>query len=68
MTEQNARIEQLEKEVELLKKRVDYFYEEIRPYIMTKKCKHKYFVLDEKWNSHACYEKKDCLVCEYKGE
>lgn len=47
MTEQDARIEQLGKEVELLKKRVNYFYEEIRPYIE---------------------KKKDCLVCEYKGE
>ena len=33
MTEQEIRIEQLEKEVEILKKRVDYFYEEIRPSI-----------------------------------
>ena len=33
MTEQEIRIEQLEKEVEILKKRVDYFYEKIRPSI-----------------------------------
>ena len=33
MTEQDIKIERLEKEVEILKKRVDYFYEEIRPYI-----------------------------------
>lgn len=33
MTEQEIKIEQLEKDVEILKKRVDYFYEEIRPSI-----------------------------------
>lgn len=33
MTEQDIKIERLEKEIEILKKRVDYFYEEIRPYI-----------------------------------
>ena len=31
MKEQEARIEQLEKEMEIVKKRVDYFYETIRP-------------------------------------
>ena len=34
MSEQEVRIEKLEKEIEILKKRVDYFYEEIRPYIV----------------------------------
>ena len=33
MTEQDIKIERLEREVEILKKRIDYFYEEIRPYI-----------------------------------
>lgn len=33
MTEQDIKIERLEKEIEILKKRVDYFYEEIIPYI-----------------------------------
>ncbi len=33
MTEQEIKIEKLEKEIEILKKRVDYFYEEIRPFI-----------------------------------
>lgn len=65
MTEQEVRIERLEKEIEILKKRVDYFYEEIRPNIMRNKCKHKYVVADEKGNGHVCYEKQDCVNCKY---
>lgn len=68
MTEQEIRIEQLEKEVEILKKRVDYFYEEIRPVVIKNKCKHKYVVADENGYGHACYEKQDCVNCKYKGE
>lgn len=68
MTEQDTRIEQLEKEVEILKKRVDYFYEEIRPILMKDKCRHKYMVADKKGFAYACYEKQGCINCEYKGE
>ena len=38
------RIVRLEKEIEILKKRVDYFYEEIRPYIVIDRCKYKHVV------------------------
>ena len=65
MSEQEVRIEKLEKEIEILKKRVDYFYEEIRPYIVIDICKYKHVVADEKSNSHICYEKQDCFNCEY---
>jgi hypothetical protein len=65
MTEQEVRIEQLEKEIRILKKRVDYFYEIIRPDIMRNECKHKYVVADEKGNGHVCYEKQDCIYCKY---
>ena len=66
MSEQEVRIEKLEKEIEILKKRVDYFYEEIRPDIMKAyKCKHKYVVADEKGFAHACYEKQGCLGCKH---
>lgn len=59
------RIVRLEKEIEILKKRVDYFYEEIRPYIVIDRCKYKHVVSDEKSNCHICYEKQDCFNCEY---
>lgn len=59
------RIVRLEKEIEILKKRVDYFYEEIRPYIVIDRCKYKHVVADEKSNGHICYEKQDCFKCEY---
>ena len=59
------RIVRLEKEIEILKKRVDYFYEEIRPYIVIDRCKYKHVVADEKSNGHICYEKQDCFNCEY---
>ena len=59
------RIVRLEKEIEILKKRVDYFYEEIRPYIVIDRCKYKHVVSDEKGLGHACYEKQSCLDCEY---
>lgn len=65
MNEQEVRIEQLEKEIEILKKRVDYFYEVIRPEIMRNKCKHKYVVADEKGYGHTCYEKQGCLSCKH---
>lgn len=65
MSEQEVRIEKLEKEIEILKKRVDYFYEEIRPYIVIDRCKYKHVVSDEKGLGHACYEKQSCLDCEY---
>ena len=65
MSEQEVRIEKLEKEIEILKKRVDYFYEEIRPYIVIDRCKYKHVVSDEKSNGHICYEKQDCFNCEY---
>lgn len=42
------RIVRLEKEIEILKKRVDYFYEEIIPYIVIDRCKYKHAVADEK--------------------
>ena len=48
MREQDVRIDKLEKEIEILKKRVDYFYEEIRPYIVIDRCKYKHVVSDEK--------------------
>ena len=44
---------------------VDYFYEEIRPYIVIDRCKYKHVVADEKSNGHICYEKQDCFNCEY---
>ena len=47
-SEQDVRIDKLEKEIEILKKRVDYFYEEIRPYIVIDRCKYKHVVSDEK--------------------
>ena len=65
MSEQEVRIEKLEKEIEILKKRVDYFYEEIRPYIVINRCKYKHAVSDEKSNGHICYEMQDCFNCEY---
>ena len=65
MSEQDVRIDKLEKEIEILKKRVDYFYEEIRPYIVIDRCKYKHVVSDEKRNGHICYEKQDCFNCEY---
>lgn len=65
MSEQEVRIEKLEKEIEILKKRVDYFYEEIRPDIVIARCKYKHVVADEKRNAHICYEKQDCFKCEY---
>ena len=67
MTEQEVRIEKLEKEIEILKKRVNYIYEEIIPDIMkAHKCMHKYMIADEKGLAHACYENQGCLSCEYK--
>ena len=65
MNEQEVRIEKLEKEIEILKKRVDYFYEEIRPEIIRNKCKHKYVVADEKGYGYICYEKQGCLGCKH---
>ena len=44
---------------------VDYFYEEIIPYIVIDRCKYKHAVADEKRNAHICYEKQDCFNCEY---
>ena len=48
-----------------MSERVDYFYEEIRPYIVIDRCKYKHVVSDEKRNGHICYEKQDCFNCGY---
>lgn len=48
MTEQEERIEQMEKKIKILEMRVDYFYEEIRPNIMKDKHKHKPAVADKR--------------------
>lgn len=48
MTEQEERIEQMEKKIKILEMRVDYFYEEIRPNIMKDKRKHKPAVADKR--------------------
>lgn len=68
MTEQEARIEQLEKEVEILKKRVDFFYNEIRPTLRRENCQFKHFVVDDDGQSVACYSKYPCTSCEYYKE
>lgn len=48
MTEQEERIEQMEKKIKILEMRVDYFYEEIRPNIAKDKRKHKPAVSDKR--------------------
>ena len=68
MTEQEARIEQLEKEVEILKKRVDFFYNEIRPTLQRERCKHKYVEVDNNGQSVSCYLNDPCTSCEYYKE
>ena len=68
MTEQEARIEQLEKEVEILKKRVDFFYNEIRPTLRQESCQLKHYVVDDYGQPVACYSKYPCTSCEYYKE
>lgn len=68
MTEQEARIEQLEKEVEILKKRVDFFYNEIRPTLQRENCQLKHYVVDEDGQPVECYLKYPCTSCEYYKE
>ena len=65
MTEQEARIEQLEKEVEIIKKRLDYFFETIRPDIIRNNCRNKFVVADDNNHGRVCYELIDCLKCKY---
>lgn len=68
MTEQEVKIEKLEKEVEILKKRVDFFYNEIRPMIRRENCHLKHCVLDDNGQAVACYSKYQCTSCEYYNE
>ena len=68
MTEQEARIEQLEMEVEILKKRVDFFYNEIRPTLQRESCKHKYVEVDNNGQPVSCYLNHPCTSCEYYKE
>ena len=68
MTEQEIKIEQLENEVEILKKRVDFFYNEIKPIIRRENCHLKHCVLDDNGQAVACYSKYPCISCEYYKE
>lgn len=68
MTEKEMKIKKLEKEVEILKKRVDFFYNEIRPMIRLENCQHKHFLLDDNGQAVACYSKYQCTSCEYYKE
>ena len=56
MTKDEVRIEQLEKEIRILKKRVDYFYEEIRPELKQQIEKMKCCYNCSKWNDGECEE------------
>ena len=66
MTAQEARIEHLEKEVEILKKRVDFFYNEIRPALQKNKCKYKHAVIDYNGAVKTCFDVYECQSCAYK--
>lgn len=63
----SEKIEHLEKEVEVLKKRVDYFYEKLRPLMLKENCNRKYKIADNAGPIN-CYEKYDCKNCFYTRE
>ena len=62
MTEEE-RIEQLEKEVEILKKRVDFFYNEIRPEIKREMCQNKHYEADKNGKAIYCSLNHSCRDC-----
>jgi Fe-S cluster biogenesis protein NfuA len=64
MTDQEH-FERLEKEIEVLKKRVDYFYNEIKPYLMRDSCKHKHFVMTKSGGAEICYIGQSCSNCPF---
>ena len=68
MTEQEVRIEQLEKEVGILKKRVDFFYNEIRPNIKREMCQNKHYEADKNGMAIYCYLNHSCIDCLYYKE
>ncbi len=57
--------ERLEKEIEVLKKRVDYFYNEIRPYLIRENCKRKYSVMTKSGGAEMCYIERSCSNCPF---
>lgn len=65
MTDQE-RIEQLEKEVKILTKRVDFFYNEIRPALQKDKCKYRHAVVVKYGMAKSCFDVYNCQDCDYK--
>ena len=64
----SEKIEHLEKEVEVLKKRVNYFYNEIRPILQKVNCKSKHAEVDSNGRPIACYQNHPCMGCYYYKE
>lgn len=64
-SKEQMEIEFLKKEVEVLKKRVDYFYNEIRPYIQIANCKRKYAEVNNNGNVVNCYKNHPRSCCCY---
>lgn len=64
MTDQEH-FERLEKEIEVLKKRVDYFYNEIRPYLARESCKCKHSVMTKSGGAEMCYIEQSCSNCPF---
>ena len=57
--------ERLEKEIEVLNKRVDYFYNVIKPYLIRENCKRKYSVMTNRGNVELCYIERSCSDCPF---
>lgn len=64
MTDQEH-FERLEKEIEVLKKRVDYFYNVIKPYLIRENCKRKHSVMTKRGDAEMCYIEQSCSDCPF---